>query len=503
MIEPAPPPTTLVELDAARREMAMRRWAVLRPHVEDGVPLTAAAREAGVPLRTAQRWLARYRADGLIGLARTTRSDRGGRRVTAELVQLIEGLALCRPRPSVATVARRAARAATEHGWPVPAYRTVHAIVADLDPHLLTLAHDGPVALRDRYELVYRRQAERPNMIWQADHTELDLLILDANRTPARPWLTIVEDDCSRAVAGYTVFLGAPSALNLSLALRQAIWRKTEPGWAVHGIPDVLYADHGSDFTSDHLAQVAVNLHMELVHSTVGRPQGRGKLERLFGSITTELLPELPGHLVHGRPATAPALTLPQLDAALGLWITSTYHQRPHSETGQPPQQAWLADGWLPRTPDTLEDLDLLLVMVATPRVVHRDGIRFQGLRYLDPTLAAYLGEPVTIRYDPRDLGEVRVFHRDRFLCRAISPEYSGQAITLKDIQTARIAHRRALREQLQQRRGAVAEYLPTRQAAQPPPGAPSEPAPPETTPETTQPVRARPRLHTYLEDKA
>lgn len=492
-------PRPLAGLDDAQREAAMRRWAVLRPHVEEGVPLAVAAREAGVPLRTAQRWLARYRADGLGGLARTARTDRGQRRVPVELVRLVEGLALSRPRPSVATIARRAARVATEHGWPVPSYSTVHAIVAGMDPHLLTLAHEGPVALRDRYELVYRRQAERPNVIWQADHTELDLLILDANRTPTRPWLTVVEDDCSRAVAGYTVFLGAPSSLNLSLALRQAIWRKTDPGWAVHGIPDVLYADHGSDFTSDHLAQVAADLHIELVHSTVGRPQGRGKLERLFGSITTELLPELPGHLVHGKPASEPALTLPQLDAALGQWIATVYHQRPHSETGQPPQRAWIADGWLPRVPDTLEDLDLLLVMVATPRVVHRDGIRFQGLRYLDPTLAAYVGDPVTIRYDPRDLGEVRVFHHDRFLCRAISPKYSGSAITLKDIQTARAAHRRALREQIQQRRAAVAEYLPTHPAAPPPSNAPPEPA----APETAQPTRSRPRLVTYLEDKA
>ena len=70
-----------------------------------------------------------------------------------------------RPRPSVATITRRVARAATAQGWPVPSYGTMHAIVAELDPHLLTLTHDGPVALRDRYELVYRRQAERPNMI--------------------------------------------------------------------------------------------------------------------------------------------------------------------------------------------------------------------------------------------------------------------------------------------------------------------------------------------------
>src|SRR3712207_7225201 len=43
-------------------------------------------------------------------------------------------------------------------------------------------------------------------------------------------------------------------------------------------------------------------------------------------------------------------------------------------------------------------------------RRVHRDGIWFQGLRYLDLTLAAYVGEAVTIRYDPRDLAEIRVF---------------------------------------------------------------------------------------------
>ncbi|MFX7938289.1 transposase family protein, partial [Acinetobacter baumannii] len=91
------------------------------------------------------------------------------------------------------------------------------------------------------------------NAIWQADHTQLDILILDAGGRPVRPWLTTVLDDHSRVIAGYMVFLGAPSALNTSLALRQAIWRKADPTWPVCGIPDVLYVDHGSDFTSLHL----------------------------------------------------------------------------------------------------------------------------------------------------------------------------------------------------------------------------------------------------------
>jgi putative transposase len=66
-----------------------------------------------------------------------------------------------------------------------------------------------------------------------------------------------------------------------------------------------------------------------------------------------------------------------------------------------------VADGRLPRTPDSLDALDLLLVMVATPRTVHRDGIRFQGLHHHSPVLAPYVGKPFTIRSDPQDLSEM------------------------------------------------------------------------------------------------
>ena len=81
--------------------------------------------------------------------------------------------------------------------------------------------------------------------------------------------------------------------------------------------------------------------------------------------------------------------------------------------------------------PDSLEELDLLLVMVAKSRMVRRDGVYFQGLRYIDPTLAAYVGEPVTIRYDPRDIADIRIFHHNRFLCRAIKPTVSPLRIPL------------------------------------------------------------------------
>ena len=143
-----------------------------------------------------------------------------------------------------------------------PVLLWVYAIICGIDPALRTLAVEGARRYAEVFELVYRRQASRPNEIWQADHTQLDLWVVTPAGSPARPWLTVIEDDHSRAIAGYAVNLGAPSALQTALVLRQAIWRKAEPGWHVCGIPGVFHTDHGSDFTSRHLEQAAADLGM-------------------------------------------------------------------------------------------------------------------------------------------------------------------------------------------------------------------------------------------------
>ncbi|MGE8131556.1 Mu transposase C-terminal domain-containing protein [Methylobacterium sp. NPDC080182] len=480
------------EPDAADPVLA-GRLAALRPYLDGEVALTAVAAEHGIALRTARRWVARLRASGPAGLGRKRRSDTGRRRITPDLVVLVEGLALTRPRLSITTIHRRAREVARIRGWSGASYASVHAIVTGLDPALVTLALDGDTAFRDRYEIIHRHRAERPNATWQADHTQLDILIRDADGAEVRPWLTTVLDDHSRAIAGYMVFLGAPSALNTSLALRQAIWPKPQVDWPVCGIPDVLHVDHGSDFTSRHLDQAASDLRIRLVYSIVARPQGRGKIERLFGTLNTELLPELPGHLQNGKPSSTPCLSLTELDAAIGAFIVGNYNIRVHGEIGVAPVAAWRGTGWLPRLPDSLDALDGLLIMVAKPRVVRRDGIRFEGLRYFDPTLAAYVGEAVTVRYDPRDLGEIRVFHRNGFLCRAVSPERAGSRITLKDVQAARLAHRRRLRGIIRGKRACVRDLLP------PAPVPAAAPA----TPPLRQPIAPRhPRLRTYAEDE-
>jgi putative transposase len=346
-------PKPLVGLTEEQRDKAMARWQVLRPHIEDGVPLVRLAGHGGVAGRTLQRWAPRYRADGLAGLARCERADRGARRFPQELQLLIEGLALKRPPPSIATIHRDVTAVARQHGWPVPGYATVHDVVRRLDPALAVLAHDGTKRYEELYDLGYRREASKPNEIWQADHTQLDLWVITPSGQPARPWLTIIEDDHSRAVAGYGLNLGAPSALNTALAFRQAIWRKEHLDWRVCGIPAAFHVDHGSDFTSRHLEQVMADLRIRPFFSLPGKLRGRGKVERIFGTFNQMCLPHLPGYAPRGTRDRAgqARLSLAELDQAIGVFIRQVYNATPHSETGVAPQQQWESGAFIPRMP--------------------------------------------------------------------------------------------------------------------------------------------------------
>ena len=222
--------------------MALDRFRLLQPHLEQKKPLRLVADEVGVAFRTAQRWVAQYRKFGLAALARKTRIDSGERRAASQtLKEAIEGLALQKPPLPIAALYRQVRRLAGNLGEPIPSYSIVYDIVRSLPADLRTLAHQGSKAYSEAFELVHRREAERPNAIWQADHSPLDVLLVRPDREPAKPWLTIIEDDYSRAVAGYFLSFEDPCTLHTSLALRQAIWRKEDSRWTVCGVPDMLY----------------------------------------------------------------------------------------------------------------------------------------------------------------------------------------------------------------------------------------------------------------------
>jgi putative transposase len=241
----SPHHSSLVTLTEAQRAQALEHFHLLRPFLDDGVPLTHIAALHQLSLRTLRRWVQQYRAHGLAGLMRAARKDQGQRRsLTPHLQHIIEGLALQKPRRTVANIHRETARISRERYWTPPSYSTVKRIVQQMDPQLTTLAHEGLKAYQETFDLIYRHQASAPNEVWQSDHSLLPIVVLNDQGKPGKPWLTIILDDYSRAVAGYSLGFASPNAQQTALTLHQAIWRKANPRWHLCGIPSTFYVEY-------------------------------------------------------------------------------------------------------------------------------------------------------------------------------------------------------------------------------------------------------------------
>ena len=79
-------------------------------------------------------------------------------------------------------------------------------------------------------------------------------------------------------------------------------------------------------------------------------------------------------------------------------------------------------------------------------------------------------------------MAEIRVFYRNRFLCRAVCQELAGETVSFREIASARNRHRRELRQEVRDRRRVVDSLWqakcwggPSESPAVPPP----EPSPP------------------------
>jgi putative transposase len=311
------------------------------------------------------------------------------------------------------------------------------------------LAKFGDKAYADKYEMVMRRESKYSNQIWQVDHSVLKIKFLNNNISKNENksedkdslWLTIVMDDFSRAIMGFHLFVGAPSAIHTALALRKAIWYKQDKNWLMCGIPEVLYTDHGADFTSTHIDYVCADLKIQLIHSAVGKPRGRGKIERFFLSLEQKLIEQLKFH--------DNAYQLEELEELIKNFIINDYHNTIHGTTKETPVTLWNKNHIIPQMPESIDRLNLLLLTTRKSRIVQRDGIHFSNLRYFHPNLVAYVGEPITVRFDPSDLSEIWVYEQNQLICKAVCEQYQDQNISYEELKKIRTNRKKELKHEI------------------------------------------------------
>lgn len=214
-------------------------------------------------------------------------------------------------------------------------------------------------------------------------------------------------DDWSRAVSGWR-WGQAEDTVRLEAALRR--------GLESAGVPSAIFVDNGSAFVSAPFHRTLAVLGIRIVHSRVGHPPSRGKIERFFGTVRSQFLVELE--------ARGGAQDLSELNSLFGAWLEGVYHRARHSETKQTPLERRLAGRQLRRpTPAELHQAFLW----AEKRLVSKTAsVSLFGNDYeVDPAL---VGVRVELLFDPFDLTDIEVCYQGRPMGTAM-PRHIGRHV--------------------------------------------------------------------------
>jgi len=372
---------TDVSLSARERGRLVRALAE-REHLDpDG-------RWVRVGRNTLDRWIRAYREGGFDALVPAPR------RAANSMPERLE-LAVALRREQPARTAAQIHRIIVEAEGAAPSARTIqrHLKAAGLS------WKGSPVA-----RALGRFEAEHRNELWTGD--ALHGPLIDGRRT----FLFCFLDDHSRLLVGYR-WAAREDVLNASRALRA--------GMAARGMPKAVYVDNGSPFVSGQLLRACAVLGIRLIHSRPGRPEGRGKIERVFRTVRDQLLVELEDR---------PPASLEDLNRIFQSWAEQVYHRRVHTETGQTPLDRFLAQG----PPPLPSELALSgAFRWSERRTVSKTGtVGMHGNTYeVDPEL---VGREVDLVFDPLELAEVAV---------QIDGQHRGLAVPL---QIKRHVHPRA-----------------------------------------------------------
>lgn len=324
---------------------------------------------------TIDRWIRTLRAGGFEALKPSPRAVNP--RTPAEVLALAEALKREDPERTAAHVVELLLVAG---GWS-PHERT-------LQRHFVRLGLHRPATPTSTFG---RFEASRANELWVGDALHGPLI---AGR---KAILFAFLDDHSRAFVGYR-WAYSEDTVRLEVALRA--------GFESRGVPANCYVDNGSAFVSSQLLRACAVLGIRLVHSKPGRPEGRGKIERVFRTVRDQFLVEA---------AHAQLEDLRALNEAFAAWVETVYHRAIHSETGEAPLERFMAAG-PPVLPAPAELHEAFLW--AEKRVVTKTAtVNLFSNRY--EVDVALVGRQVELIFDPFDLTDIEVRFAGRSMGKA------------------------------------------------------------------------------------
>ena len=283
------------------------------------------------------------------------------------------------------------------------------------------------------------------------DHSPVPLIVVvdqDLGICLGRPWLTILLDVATDCIVGWVLSFNDPSEWSVAEVLRRANRLKRPPsemaakypGLAqIHGKHGEILVDNAKEFRGHTLESIAAGSGMAVTFCPIKEPRYRAPGERMFGTIWSRLLEDLPGSTMpieYSRkadydPEKDAIVTMQELEALINQVIAEIHLTPSEALDNRPPLLMWQRsveahgiDRWW--------DVETATKELMTPvdgLTLSKSGIRLHNMRYFDPEAVPILlddlvpmepgrskrGDPkvtVRVKFDPADISRVHVWNR-------------------------------------------------------------------------------------------
>lgn len=351
------------EIERLMKDKCDRQWAI------------PGSSRTSISESTIKEWVCRYKRSGnkLKALHPMERSDKGKSRAIEQ--ETAAGLITLRKELTEASlpvfIKRAKERQIIPAGRQIPyatLYRFLKAEGLMESPSLVS-------ADRRKFEAQY------PNDLWQSDVMHGPRVLWEGKQR--KTYLIAFIDDMSRLVP-YAEFYLHERLESFLDALRKAL--------RMRGLPRKLYVDNGPSFRSHHLEHICASLGIALLHARPYQPEGKGKIERWFGTVRGSFL------------AAYKPSTFEDLSEKFSAWLTE-YNNTGHSSTGTTPLKRFAGNIECVRSaPKDLEDH----FRKTAKRTVAKDrSIALAGRLYEAPV--EFIGKQVSLLYHEYDPARVEL----------------------------------------------------------------------------------------------
>lgn len=319
---------------------------------------------------TIRDWLKGYRKGGFDALLPSPRSDVGASRAIPQgVADLLVSIKEEHPDWSLTLVVNEAVARGLPEGVRLKP-TTVHRLMTAQG----LMERQEPPDTKDRRRFAFQKAGE----LWMSDVMHGPTVLV--GRVRRKTYLIAFLDDATRVVP-YAAFALSENVATFLPVFKQAVLRR--------GVPKRLLVDNGSAYRSQHLSLVCARLGTTLIHARPYQPQSKGKQERFFRRVRTQLLPTL---------TEDDSKSLEALNRRLWAWVETEYHCSPHKGLdGQTPFDRWGQSADEVRYLDS--NLEELFLAEARRKVQKDRIISLNGKAY--EVDASLVSQTVVLRFDP------------------------------------------------------------------------------------------------------